>query len=166
MNSSGYSFFHAMTSNSFLGPHTDHTVDMNGKSYHVLNIIIYASKEWDANFGGGTTIHDKKGKIFTDVEFKPNRALIFLHSPISIHGTQRISNCADKTKNMKIKAKRKVTRIPPEDSFICFISPRYSSLVLFLFSNSAAIDSIALTASAKVLLGDKSEVIVIDFAVL
>jgi hypothetical protein len=96
LNSSGYSFFHAMSSNSFLGPHTDHTVDMNGKSYHVLNIIIYASKEWDANFGGGTTIHDKKGKIFTDVEFKPNRALIFLHSPISIHGTQRISNYADK----------------------------------------------------------------------
>ena len=43
--------------------------------------------------------------------------------------------------------------MPPEDSFICFISPRYSSLVLFLFNNSAAIDSIALTASAKVLSG-------------
>jgi len=96
LNSSGYSFFHAMSSNSFLGPHTDHTVDMNGKSYHVLNIIIYASNDWDANYGGGTTIHDKKGRVSTDVEFKPNRALIFLHSPISIHGTQRISKIADK----------------------------------------------------------------------
>jgi len=96
LNSSGYSFFHAMSPNSFLGPHTDHTVDMNGKSYHVLNIIIYASKEWNANFGGSTTIHDKNGRIFSDVEFRPNRALIFLHSPISIHGTQRISELADK----------------------------------------------------------------------
>jgi hypothetical protein len=96
LNSSGYSFFHAMSPNSFLGPHTDHTVDMNGKSYHVLNIIIYASKEWNANFGGATTIHNKNARISTDVEFKPNRALIFLHSPISIHGTQRVSKLADK----------------------------------------------------------------------
>ena len=96
LNSSGYSFFHVMNSGSFLAPHTDHTVDMNGESYHVLNIIIYASKEWNPNFGGGTTLHDRYGKISSDIEFKPNRALIFLHSPISIHGTQRISKLADK----------------------------------------------------------------------
>lgn len=94
LNSSGYSFFHAMKPNSFLGPHTDHTVDMNGHSYHVLNIIIYASRKWDANWGGGTTIHTNDARIITDVEFRPNRALVFLHSPISIHGTQRIAEYA------------------------------------------------------------------------
>jgi hypothetical protein len=94
LNASGYSFFHAMKPNSFLGPHTDHTVDMNGYSYHVLNIIIYASRNWDPNWGGGTTIHNKSAKIVSDIEFRPNRALIFMHSPISVHGTQRIADFA------------------------------------------------------------------------
>jgi hypothetical protein len=95
LNSSGYSFFHAMGPNSFLGPHTDHTIDMNGGSYHVLNIIIYASKRWDANWGGGTTLHFNGSKLATDIEYVPNRALVFMHSPLSIHGTQRISSLAE-----------------------------------------------------------------------
>lgn len=95
LNSSGYSFFHAMGPNSFLGPHTDHTIDMNGGSYHVLNIIIYASKKWDPNWGGGTTLHFNGSKLATDVEFAPNRALVFMHSPYSVHGTQRISSIAE-----------------------------------------------------------------------
>lgn len=94
LNSSGYSFFHAMKPGSFLGPHTDHTVDMNGHSYHVLNIIIYASKNWDSNWGGGTTIHTDTAKLVSDVEYRPNRALIFMHSPISVHGTQRVAEYA------------------------------------------------------------------------
>lgn len=94
INGIGFSFFHAMKPGAYLGPHTDHTRDLNNGPYHVLNIIIYMSNNWDANWGGGTTIFDGNQNLGTDVEYKPNRALIFMHSPFSVHGTQRISELA------------------------------------------------------------------------
>lgn len=94
INGVGFSFFHSMKPGAFLIPHTDHTRDLNEGPYHVLNVIIYMSKEWDPNWGGGTTLFDKKVNLNTDVEYKPNRALIFMHSPHSIHGTQKISDLA------------------------------------------------------------------------
>ena len=88
-------FFHVMKPGSYLGPHLDHTVDPNiTENYHVLNIIIYVSKDWDANWGGGTTIFNRQKRLACDVEFKPNRALIFMHAPNTIHGTQEISYLA------------------------------------------------------------------------
>lgn len=91
-NNSGYSFMHAMLPGSFLAPHTDHTMDMNGtNAYHVLNIVYYVSDYWDANWGGGTSIHLPNGVIYTDVEYRPNRAVVFMHSPISVHGTTEVS---------------------------------------------------------------------------
>ena len=86
---------HAMMPGSFLAPHTDHTMDMNGtNAYHVLNIVFYVSDEWDPNWGGGTSIHKANGEIYTDVEYRPNRAVVFMHSPISVHGTTEVANFA------------------------------------------------------------------------
>jgi Rps23 Pro-64 3,4-dihydroxylase Tpa1-like proline 4-hydroxylase len=95
-NSAGYSLFHVMKPGSYLGPHTDHTVDMGpDKSlYHVLNIITYVQNKWDPNWGGGTTLFDRDGRLLSTVEYRPNRALIFMHSPFSIHGTQAVSDRA------------------------------------------------------------------------
>lgn len=95
INGSSFSFFHAMQPGSFLAPHTDHTRDLNKGPYHVANIIFYMSKKWDPNWGGGTTIFSPKNKLQSDIEFRPNRALIFMHSPNSIHGTQGVSKDAD-----------------------------------------------------------------------
>jgi hypothetical protein len=95
INGVGFSFFHGMQPGAFLAPHTDHTRDLNKGAYHVANIIFYMSKEWDSNWGGGTTLFKPNINLATNVEFKPNRALIFMHSPISIHGVQKISNNAD-----------------------------------------------------------------------
>lgn len=94
INGVGFSFFHAMKPGAYLGPHTDHTRDLNRGPYHVLNIIIYTGTHWDPNWGGGTTLFDKNLNLKSDIEYKPNRALIFMHSPESIHGTQRISQAA------------------------------------------------------------------------
>lgn len=92
-------FFHVMKPGSYLGPHLDHTVDPNIRSnYHVLNIIIYVSKKWDANWGGGTTLYKESNNLASDVEFKPNRALIFMHGPNTIHGTQAISKIAEENR--------------------------------------------------------------------
>lgn len=94
INGIGFSFFHAMKPGAFLIPHTDHTRDLNNGPYHVLNVIIYMSKEWDVNWGGGTTLFDNKVNLKADIEYRPNRALIFMHSPDSIHGTQKVSDLA------------------------------------------------------------------------
>lgn len=96
INGVGFSFFHAMKSGSYLGPHTDHTRDLNNGPYHVLNVIIYMADDWDPNWGGGTMIFDRKVRLQSDVEYRPNRALVFMHHPDSIHGTQRISEQAKK----------------------------------------------------------------------
>lgn len=94
INGIGFSFFHAMKPGSFLAPHTDHTRDLNNGPYHVLNVILYLSESWDPNWGGATTLFDDKVNLKGTVEYRPNRALIFMHSPHSIHGTQRVSNLA------------------------------------------------------------------------
>lgn len=94
INGVGFSFFHAMKPGSYLGPHTDHTRDLNNGPYHVLNIILYMSNEWDPNWRGGTTLFNEKVQLSGVVEYRPNRALIFMHSPHSIHGTERVSQLA------------------------------------------------------------------------
>jgi Rps23 Pro-64 3,4-dihydroxylase Tpa1-like proline 4-hydroxylase len=96
-NSENVGFYHLMKNTSYLGPHIDHMMDMdsNNKGYHVLNIIIYITREWNPNWGGHTFFTDHKHTTFTDVEFKPNRAVIFMHSPISIHGTNRVTNTTE-----------------------------------------------------------------------
>jgi hypothetical protein len=96
-NGVGYSFFHLMPPGSYLGPHTDHTRDMASGigSYHVLNIIIYCQGSWNANWLGGTAFYESPSKIGSIVEYKPNRAVVFMHSPISIHGTQIVPKTAN-----------------------------------------------------------------------
>jgi len=82
-----------MEAGSYLGPHTDHTMDMwdrENPRYHVANIITYTAPQWNANWGGGTVLYSKSG-VENIVEYRPNRALIFLHTPTSVHGTQVVS---------------------------------------------------------------------------
>jgi hypothetical protein len=99
INGRGFSFFHVSEVGSYLGPHTDHTRDRHFGPYHVANIIIYASSEWGPDWGGGTTLFDKDANLKKIVEFKPNRALIFMHSPESIHGSQEVFNTAKTNRN-------------------------------------------------------------------
>ncbi len=98
INGRSFSFFHAMMPGSYLAPHTDHARDLNKGPYHVANIVFYMSKAWDPNWGGGTTLFSTKIELKSDIEFRPNRALIFMHSRESIHGTQEISNDAEITR--------------------------------------------------------------------
>lgn len=95
INGRGFSFFHVSEKGSYLGPHTDHTRDRHFGPYHVANIIIYASEKWNPDWGGGTTLYDKNINLVKTVEFKPNRALFFMHSPQSIHGSQEVFNNAE-----------------------------------------------------------------------
>ncbi|WP_061249389.1 2OG-Fe(II) oxygenase [Leptospira alstonii] len=84
--------FHEMKQGGFLGSHVDHSHEIELGFPHVVNIILYLSPKWDSKYGGATLFFDKKGKsIEAKVEFLPNRAVIFLHTPYSFHGVENIS---------------------------------------------------------------------------
>ena len=84
--------FHEMNSNGFLGSHVDHSSDPKTGRPHVLNIILYLSQNWKKEWGGSTLFFDSKGKkIIQEVNYVPNRAVIFLHTPYSFHGVSKIN---------------------------------------------------------------------------
>jgi len=85
--------YHEMKPGGVLGPHVDHAVDPNTGKPHVLNNLIYLSKNWCPSFGGATEFFDKSGsKKVGKVEYKQNRSIIFLHTPYSFHGVEQISS--------------------------------------------------------------------------
>ena len=85
--------YHLMEPGGFLAPHVDHSSEPGTGLPHVLNIILYLSDRWDDSYGGSTTFYDKKGKdIVETVNYKPNRAVIFLHTPYSFHCVEEIEN--------------------------------------------------------------------------
>lgn len=83
--------YHEMKNNGYLGPHVDHSDDPDTGRPHVLNLLLYLSKEWKDEWGGSTLLYDKNGKnILNEIKYKPNRAIIFLHTPYSFHGVKKI----------------------------------------------------------------------------
>lgn len=87
--------YHVMEPGSVLGPHVDHACEPVKKIPHILNMIVYLTKDWDERNGGGTFFYDMNGeKIISDVSYRGNRAVIFLHTPYSFHGVNRVSTNA------------------------------------------------------------------------
>ncbi len=93
--------YHEMGSNGFLGSHVDHSSEPITGYPHVLNIILYLSSEWQSKYGGATLFFDKNGKTpISKVEYVPNRAVIFLHTPYSFHGVERLKNNDNKKRKL------------------------------------------------------------------
>ncbi len=85
--------YHEMYESGFLGSHVDHSSDPKTGLPHVLNIILYLTKDWNNNWGGNTTLMSNNGKkIIKEIDYIPNRAVIFLHTPYSFHGVTRLEN--------------------------------------------------------------------------
>tara|TARA_B100001059_G_scaffold67094_1_gene63798 strand:- start:2760 stop:3578 length:819 start_codon:yes stop_codon:yes gene_type:complete len=92
--------YHEMGSDGFLGSHVDHSIDPDTGNPHVLNIIVYLSSEWEESFGGATLLFNENGtKVKAQIPYKKNRAVIFLHTPYSFHGVEKLKN------NFEIKRK-------------------------------------------------------------
>ena len=84
--------FHEMSNGGFLGSHVDHSNHPKNASKHVLNIILYLSNDWESAYGGNTLLFNKYGKKVKEViEYKPNRMIIFLHTPYSFHGVDELN---------------------------------------------------------------------------
>ena len=85
--------YHEMYESGFLGTHVDHSSEPTTGLPHVLNIILYLSKDWSKSWGGSTVFANKSGtKIEKTIDYIPNRAVIFLHSPFTFHGVTKIEN--------------------------------------------------------------------------
>ena len=85
--------YHEMYESGFLGTHVDHSSEPDTGLPHVLNIILYLSKNWDKSWGGSTMLANKNGtKIEKTIDYIPNRAVIFLHTPFTFHGVTKIQN--------------------------------------------------------------------------
>lgn len=95
--------YHEMYESGFLGLHVDHSSEPETGLPHVLNIILYLSKNWDNNWGGATMFANKNGiKIKKIVDYVPNRAVIFLHSPFTFHGVTKIKNNLNKRSSIYV----------------------------------------------------------------
>ncbi len=85
--------YHIMEPGGILGAHVDHSTEPNMGLPHILNVIIYLSENWGQNDGGATLLFDKTGdKVVERVPYKGNRVVIFLHTPYSFHGVERLAN--------------------------------------------------------------------------
>lgn len=85
--------YHEMYESGFVGTHVDHSSEPKTGCPHVLNILIYLTKGWDKSWGGSTILANKTGKkIEKIIDYTPNRAVIFLHTPFSFHGVQELNN--------------------------------------------------------------------------
>lgn len=83
--------YHEMKHGGYLGPHVDHSSDPKTEYPHVMNIIIYLSDNWKKNWGGGTELYNFNGtKKIKKINYKANRAVIFLHTPYSFHAVSKI----------------------------------------------------------------------------
>ena len=87
--------YHEMKPGGLLAPHVDHSSEPETGYPHVLNIVVYLTKEWNTSWGGGTDLLNSNGsEIITKVPYLPNSAVIFLHTPFSFHGVSRIDEKA------------------------------------------------------------------------
>lgn len=84
--------YHVMEPGGVLGPHVDHSYEPISGIPHVLNNIVYLTENWSDAAGGGTIFYDKRGKnAISKVSYRENRAVLFLHTPYSFHGVERIA---------------------------------------------------------------------------
>lgn len=83
--------YHEMEPEGLLAPHVDHGSEPETGRPHILNVIIYLSNKWQDDYGGATFFYDSKGrKIISKIRYRPNRAVVFLHTPYSFHAVEPI----------------------------------------------------------------------------
>ncbi len=155
--------YHEMKQGGFLGPHLDHAADPDTGLPHVLNQLIYLSTDWREDFGGGTLFFDSVGrKIIRRIDYKPNRCVIFLHTPYCFHGVDKISQRAEFTRKSLYVDYYSTSRIPYchmnlpfpnhwfyhqttflQDSFFQYLDPRnfryLKSLVVYKYHKSLSL---------------------------
>jgi len=88
--------YHEMEPGGYLGPHVDHGAEPKTGLPHVLNIVVYLTQNWVKSWRGGTSLYNQDGKkLIAEIDYIPNSAIVFLHTPYSFHGVEKISEDAN-----------------------------------------------------------------------
>lgn len=98
---SGRSYFHVSSRHGILGSHVDESYVgrrwlrrwVFKKNIHVLSCVYYGSMEWEAADGGHLILFDSSGEnAVTQLECRPNRLNLFLHTSKSFHGVSELTS--------------------------------------------------------------------------
>lgn len=95
-----YGYYHIVGPGGVLGSHVDHSHHSYLQIPHVLNIVVYLTKDWDDADGGALCLFDETGKkVVERIPCKFNRAVIFECSPRAFHGVEPIREGAPKRRH-------------------------------------------------------------------
>lgn len=88
---SDYGYYHIVGAGGVLGSHVDHSRHNTLHIPHVLNLVIYLSKDWDEKDGGALCLYDETGThVVKRVPCRYNRAIIFACTPTAYHGVDPV----------------------------------------------------------------------------
>ena len=87
-----YGYYHIVGSGGVLGSHVDHSHHNTLHIPHVLNIVLYLTKDWDERHGGTLCLFDASGKnVVTRIPCRQNRLAIFACTPTAYHGVEPVA---------------------------------------------------------------------------
>ena len=98
---SGRSYFHVSSRNGILGSHVDQSYVgrrwfrrwVFKKNIHILSCVYCGSLEWEAADGGHLVLFDSSGEnAVAQLECRPNRLNLFLHTSKSFHGVSELTS--------------------------------------------------------------------------
>lgn len=115
-----YGYYHIVGPGGVLGSHVDHSHHTYLQVPHVLNIVVYLTKDWNEADGGALCLFDETGKnVVKRVPCKFNRAVIFECSPRAFHGVEPIKEDAKERRHSIYFAYYSLEHnvIPASDSF-------------------------------------------------
>jgi hypothetical protein len=88
---SDYGYYHIVGAGGVLGSHVDHSRHNTLHVPHVLNLVVYLSKDWDEKDGGSLCLYDETGThVVKRVACRYNRAIIFACTPTAYHGVDPV----------------------------------------------------------------------------
>lgn len=95
-----YGYYHIVGPGGVLGSHVDHSHHTFLQIPHVLNIVVYMTKDWNDADGGALCLFDETGKkVMKRVPCQFNRAVIFACTPTAFHGVEPIREGAPKRRH-------------------------------------------------------------------
>lgn len=79
-----------MPKGCFLNPHIDNSHDGGREHYRTLNLLYYASRNWNEEFGGNLELWDKSVKHKVTIVSKFNRLVLMETNPWSWHSVNKV----------------------------------------------------------------------------
>jgi len=97
---SDYGYYHIVGAGGVLGSHVDHSRHNTLNVPHVLNLVVYLSKDWDEKDGGTLCLYDESGRnVVKRVPCLYNRAIIFACTPTAYHGVEPVAESSNRRRH-------------------------------------------------------------------